>query len=260
MPALGQEGMVAVKKRILIRIDDVCPTMDYAKFMERICFFQKLGIKPLLGVIPDCEDNDLQYGEINNFWEMIRGFAEAGYPIAMHGYKHLYTTQKRGLVCFRKLSEFAGLPYDEQLAMLQNGKRVLEENGIHTEWFMAPGHSYDKQTVRALYSTGFRYVSDGRSSLPYHLYGMTFVPASSIWQSPFNGNVVTLCLHPNTDSERNYQKVQTFVQQNATQISSFSEAEQWKQMPYIVCRVDEILRMVTEKISLHIYNKVKNNK
>lgn len=246
-----------MKKHILIRIDDVCPTMDYSKFMERIDYFRTLGIKPLLGVVPDCEDDTLQYGEIENFWEMIRGFAKEGYPIAMHGYKHVYTTQKRGLVCFRKMSEFSGLSYERQLEMLQEGKCILEDNGIHTQWFMAPGHSYDKNTVRALYEAGFRYVSDGRSSRPYRLYGIKFIPASSIWKSPFCGKVVTLCLHPNTDTERSFQKVKTFTQKNKSQISSFSEAEQWKHTAYAVGRIDEIVRMLSEKATLFVYTKLK---
>ena len=212
----------------------------------------------MLGVIPDCEDKTLQYGENANFWEMIRDFAEEGYPIAMHGYRHVYTTQKRGLVCFRKLSEFSGLPYDLQLSMLQEGKHILEQHGIYTEWFMAPGHSYDKQTVRALYAAGFRFVSDGRSSVPYTLHGVHFVPATSIWKSPFNGRVITLCLHPNTDSEQSYRKVQCFIKEKISSVSSFAEAEQWKSMPYLFCRVDEIVRMVLEKIALYIYTRAKN--
>lgn len=246
-----------MKKRILIRIDDVCPTMDYDKFMERIRFFRELEIKPLLGVIPDCEDESLRYGEIHDFWEMIRGFAEEGYPIAMHGYKHVYTTHKRGLVCFRKLSEFSGLPYETQLEMLQSGRRILEEKGIHTQWFMAPGHSYDRQTVRALYEAGFRYVSDGRSSMPYYLKGIKFIPATSIWMSPFCGKIVTLCLHPNTDTERSYQKVKTFIQQNRSLVYSFSDAEQWSARPYVLCRMDELCRFSSEKIALFGYEKLK---
>lgn len=246
-----------MEKRILIRIDDVCPTMNYSKFIERIKFFNKLGIKPLLGVIPACEDKSLQYGEIQNFWEMIRDFAEEGYPIAMHGYKHVYATHRRGLVCFRKLSEFAGLSYEKQVEMLQDGKRILEENGVHTQWFMAPGHSYDRQTVRALFEVGFRYVSDGRSSMPYHLDGIKFIPATSIWMSPFCGKIVTICMHPNTDSKRSFQKVKNYVQQNVPLVASFSEAEQWKTIPYVFCRIDELVRIFTEKAALYGYEKLK---
>ena len=246
-----------MKKHILVRIDDVCPTMDYSKFMERIDYFRTLGIKPLLGVIPACKDKDLQYGQVQKFWEMISDFAEKGYPIAMHGYNHVYTTRKRGLVCFRKMSEFSGLSYEQQLKMLQEGKQILESNGIHTQWFMAPGHSYDNNTVRALYKAGFRYISDGKSSRPYYLHGVKCIPATSTWQSPFCGKIVTLCLHPNTDSERSFNKVKAFLQKNRQRISSFNDAEQWKHTSYIFGRVDEIVRMVSEKIVLSVYTKIK---
>lgn len=246
-----------MKKIYLVRIDDVCPTMNYEKFMERIHFFEGFGIKPLLGVIPDCKDEELKFGKTEDFWGMIRGFSDAGYPIAMHGYNHVYITKNKGLVCNRKLSEFSGLSFDEQLSMLKKGKAILEENGVHTDWFMAPGHSYDYQTVKALYESGFRYVTDGRSSLPYVMHGVTFIPASSIWESPFNGEFVTICLHPNTDSERKYQKVKDFIERNRSYISSFSEVEQWRKRKYCFCRIDEILRMYAEKTALFLYNAIK---
>lgn len=254
---MDKEGLVIVKKRILIRIDDVCPTMDGSAFWERINFFKELGIKPLLGVIPACEDETLQYGNVDHFWEMIRDLADEGYPIAMHGCRHVYTMGKRGLVCLRKQSEFVGLPYETQVQMLQAGKRMLEEKGINTRWFMAPGHSYDRQTVRALAAAGFQYVSDGRSSSPYCLHGIKFIPAASIWQSPFCGKVVTVCMHPSTDSQRSYRKVQKFVRENRSQVGAFSEAEQWSALPYALCRIDELVRLLSEKAAVYTYDKIK---
>ena len=43
-------------------------------------------------------------------------------------------------------------------------------------FFFAPAHSYDKNTVRALSANGFKYVSDGKSPMPYNWHGVTFFP------------------------------------------------------------------------------------
>lgn len=241
-------------KRILVRIDDVCPTMDYNRFWDRINYLRRHGIKPLLGVIPDCKDPSLQYGEVEDFWNMIQDLEKDGYTIAMHGFTHVYTTKKRGLVCFRRLSEFSGLSYEQQVDMLLRGKKILEEHGIHAKWFMAPGHSYDRNTIRALKVTGFQFVSDGRSGVPYSLNQVLFVPASSMWRSPFNGNVVTVCLHPNTDTDKSFNRLQSYIERNLENIASFAEAEGWEKWPYFICRADELLRMCTEKIAFSLYD------
>lgn len=47
---------------------------------------------------------------------------------------------------------------------------------ISTRIFFAPAHSYDKNTVRALSANGFKYVSDGKSPMPYNWHGVTFFP------------------------------------------------------------------------------------
>lgn len=41
----------------------------------------------------------------------------------------------RGILTTRIGSEFAGVPYEEQLAKLQEGKRILNEHGIYTDIF-----------------------------------------------------------------------------------------------------------------------------
>ena len=167
-------------KRILLRIDDICPTMDFGRFNEAIELMDKYGVKPLLGVIPDCKDPDLQIEPAHtDFWDFVKTLQDKGYTIAMHGYIHIFDNHARGIVVKRWDSEFAGHPYEVQLEKIRKGKEILESHGIHTDIFFAPGHSYDENTLKALATCGFKYMSDGLSSKPYNWHGITCIPARS---------------------------------------------------------------------------------
>lgn len=164
-------------KRILIRIDDICPTMDFYQFQLAMDLMDKYNIKPLLGVIPDCHDPDLQIEKKHeNFWEFVKELQNKGYTIAMHGYIHMFDNHARGIMVKRWDTEFAGHPYEVQLEKIQKGKRILEEHGINTNIFFAPGHSYDENTLKALASCGFMYMSDGLSIKPYKLHNIICIP------------------------------------------------------------------------------------
>ena len=58
------------KKKILIRFDDICPTMDYKQWNKAVEVLDKYHIKPLIGVIPDCKDPELSIeSPREDFWE-----------------------------------------------------------------------------------------------------------------------------------------------------------------------------------------------
>lgn len=167
-------------KRILIRFDDICPTMDFHQFQIAMELMDKYNVKPLLGVIPDCQDSDLMIEEPHpDFWDFVRSLQEKGYAIAMHGSVHVFDNHARGMVVSRWDSEFAGHPYEVQLEKIRKGMDIFESHGIYTDIFFAPGHSYDKNTLRALSACGFKYMSDGLSSIPYINEGIICIPALS---------------------------------------------------------------------------------
>ena len=139
--------------RITVRLDDITPDMDWERFYRFKALLDKYQIKPLIGVVPDNRDENLRakaQGAPEDFWACIRQLRDQGWQIAMHGFRHIYATKKGGLFPLNDFSEFAGLPFEEQRRMLLEGKRILEEGGIRTELFMAPAHSYDGNTIRAL--------------------------------------------------------------------------------------------------------------
>lgn len=164
-------------KKVLIRFDDICPTMDWTQWQRAEDLLINYGVKPLIGVIPDCKDPDLLIdAPRQDFWEWIVQKQNEGYAIAMHGCNHVFCSKCHGILNYRMNSEFAGLTYEEQLSKIRKGKKILESHGVHTDIFFAPAHSYDENTVKALAACGFKYISDGKSTNAYEWHGIKFLP------------------------------------------------------------------------------------
>ena len=239
-----------INNPIVIRIDDVCPYMDRERFEKYIAEFQALGVKPLLGIIPLCQDESINYGQMDDFWDIMRRMQNDGYPMAMHGVYHVYCTQAKGLVCNRKMSEFSSLPFEEQKEKLLLGKSALEKEGIYTDTFMAPGHSYDRNTLKALKIIGFEYITDGRSARPYILEGIKCIPAIGPWKRHSGRGILTICLHPSMDGDSNLKAVIDLINRNKDRIMSFDSAKKIPTVSYGVCRIQEKLSMlIVETIS-----------
>lgn len=168
------------QRAILIRFDDICPTMDWNQWNRAVKVLERYHVKPLIGVIPDCQDPELQINEpYSDFWQYIKKLQCKGYTVAMHGYLHKYDSAKHGIVNVTPHSEFAGHTYEEQYQKIKRGKAYLECHGIFTDVFFAPAHSYDENTLKALAANGFKYVSDGASSKPFVREGVLCIPCRS---------------------------------------------------------------------------------
>lgn len=187
-----------------VRLDDITPDMDWDSFeaFEALC--DRFGVCPLLGVVPQNRDPKLSVGEVReDFWEKVRALQKKGWCVAMHGCHHQYRTNLGGLFPLNRQSEFAGLPEEEQRASLQEGLRILDFHGIHPEIFMAPGHTFDRTTLKVLKELGFRYVTDGYGKRPYVRKGLTFLPISFLRSRLFSGKGYgTLVLHLNGASKK----------------------------------------------------------
>lgn len=168
--------------KILIRFDDICPTMNWEQWDKAKQILDEVGSPALLGVIPDCQDPDLQIDEPKaDFWKYIKGLQNQGFTIAMHGYQHVFDINAKGIVTKKHPtmdhSEFAGHSYDVQYRKIKAGKELLLKHGIETDTFFAPAHAYDENTLKALAANGFKYLSDGKSYLPYVRNGIICIPA-----------------------------------------------------------------------------------
>lgn len=197
--------------KIAVRMDDITPGMDWEKFNRFYTLLKDKGIYPLLGVVPyNCDDNLNISDAVNEdtFWKEIHRFESEGCVIAMHGYDHIYTTDKGGLFPLNHFSEFAGTGYEEQKKRIKAGKKVLEEKGIHTDMFMAPAHSYDADTLKVLKECGFTKITDGFGLRPYTYRQMTFYPIAFKQSTSLKRKkgVTTFVVHSNTMSEQDFKR------------------------------------------------------
>ena len=194
--------------KIAIRMDDITPDMDWVAFYRVKEILDRAGIKPLLGIVPDNRDPNLHKSDSReDFWELMRNLQADGWCMALHGMHHIYTSEKGGLFPLNNLSEYVGLPYATQDEMIRRGKEILEQNGIQTTLFMAPAHSYDKNTLKALVKNGFQGVTDGFGTCPYLYRGLIFYPISFRMEKTLQkeSGYSTMVLHANTMTEKDFQ-------------------------------------------------------
>ncbi len=212
--------------KIAVRMDDITPDMNWENFEFFRKLFRETGITPLLGVVPDSRDPKLTCGGAReDFYDVIRALSDEGYSIAMHGFRHLYTTKKGGMFPLNRSSEFAGLPYEKQREMLLRGRRKLEGYGIRTDIFMAPSHSYDRNTLRALRETGFVKMTDGFGRRPYRYKGLTFYPISFVFSHSLRAKngATTIVIHANTVTEAQKEWYARIFREYRDHMISYSE-------------------------------------
>src|ERR1035437_7188658 len=134
-----------LKTFYLIRIDDACPTMDKRKWDRIEEILDKYRIKPMVGIVPNNQDIDLFVNEYDEFfWEKARTWQKKDWTIALHGYDHVYLTNKGGINPVHNRSEFAGLSLRKQEEKIEKGISILNEHNLHANYFFAPSHTFDE--------------------------------------------------------------------------------------------------------------------
>src|SRR5579863_4542436 len=115
----------------LLRIDDICPTMDRDRWSGMRNLVREFRIRPILAVIPDNQDYKLQkFPPHSGFWEEMRELEAEGATIAVHGLHHLCTERTSSLVPLHRRSEFAGLALKEQRYQIRAGLTLLRNQGL----------------------------------------------------------------------------------------------------------------------------------
>lgn len=213
-------------RKICIRIDDICENMNWEKFNRFVDILDKYDLKPLIGIVPDCKDDELNTDQrIDDYKEFLRFKKQDGWTFSMHGYEHKYVTQKGGMFPLNNYSEYVGLSYKEQYHKIQDGKKKLEAIGVDTDIFMAPAHSYDKNTVKALLENGFKYITDGYGSNPYKYEGMTYLPISMLRSLEKKGKsgITTYVVHTATMRDQDFEYYDNLIGNNRSQFVNYSE-------------------------------------
>lgn len=210
--------------RYLIRLDDACPTMRLEMWDRLEQAMDSLGIRPIVGVIPENRDESMLCSPPDPaFWEKVRRWQGKGWSIALHGLHHVYhriPEGKQALLPIHTQSEFAGLPLDAQRAMLRKACARFKEEGVQPGMFMAPSHTFDAATIEALrLETGIRVITDGYALQPFRQDGFTWIP-QQLWRlRPLPFGVWTVALHPNTMSHRELERVVADMRRYASKMA-----------------------------------------
>ena len=210
--------------KIIIRFDDIYPTMNWDIFLYIKKRLEILNIKSLLGVIPHNKDIDLDYFyRKEDFFDTIYSYKTYGDTIAQHGTYHKYTSNSSGILKINNRSEFAGHDYNYQYKLLKIGKKILKDVNCWEPVFMAPSHSFDHVTLKALVDLGFTSITDGYGLYPFKRNGINFIPQLS--STPFNigFGIATICLHLNHLSKKEIDDFITFINKNRCRIISYEE-------------------------------------
>lgn len=197
----------------IIRLDDACEKRDIEKWDRMEKLLDDFGVKPLVGVVPQCRDNNMdKYPVDTSFWQRVKSWQQKKWSIALHGYNHVYVNSNPGINPINNRSEFAGLPLLEQRKKIELGINIFRQNGINPKVFFAPSHSFDENTINALLlESDIRIISDTPANKPYSKYGITFVPQQSgkVRKLPFN--ITTFCYHPNTMVDSDFVELEEFL-------------------------------------------------
>src|SRR5579859_1172186 len=156
--------MAPAQARYLLRFDDLCPTMSKKRFDGFLAIVKRHGVWPILAVVPDNHDPDLEMEDPDpGFWGQMRALEAAGATIAMHGYRHVCASVGPSILGLHQNSEFAGIDEERQCQWIRAGLAVLHGYGLSPRVFVAPRHGFDRATLRALIREGLGVVSDGFS-------------------------------------------------------------------------------------------------
>jgi predicted deacetylase len=214
-----------IKASYILRFDDVCPTMNWRVWesVERV--LMDADIRPLVAVVPDNRDQGLVHGCADpNFWSRVRAWQAAGWSIGMHGYRHQYVTDRAGLVGINRFSEFAGLPEAIQVAKIGAARQIFFDEGIRADAWVAPGHSFDWTTVKALKAAGIDTISDGLFRAPNRgPVGELWVP-QQLWRLRARpSGLWTVAYHINSWTQTDVRRFASDIGRFRASITSFHE-------------------------------------
>lgn len=210
--------------KVTIRIDDITPDMNWDNFNKVMGILDSYKIKPLLGIVPNNQDSTLSLNTTSpDFVNVICALQRRGVTLSMHGATHVYTTKKGGIFPLNHFSEFAGVPIEKQREILTKAKNQMQEWGIDTDIFMAPGHTFDGNTMKVLKELGFRYITDGFGINPFERNGMVFLPIALQKSKAFRekDGITTIVLHVNAWKAKEFEQFEEMLKMHQKDFVSY---------------------------------------
>lgn len=207
-----------MNSKYIIRLDDASHFSNEEKWERIESMLLKFQIKPIIAVIPNNKDEKIMYSKAKrSFWKKVKYWESLGWTIAMHGYEHkFHRVNKSSLILpFYDKSEFAGLSIKEQSEKINKSLEIFKKNDIYPKVWIAPGHTFDKNTLVAIkQSTKIKIISDGISLNPFSINGLYFIP-QQLWSFKYKSfGLWTICLHPDTMTESDFKKIEQSISKN----------------------------------------------
>jgi predicted deacetylase len=205
----------------LLRFDDLCPTMDPARWQRFVPLIEEFALRPILAVIPDNHDPELEVAQPDPaFWSHLRALESAGATIALHGYRHLCHSKGRSLVSLHRVSEFAGVDASIQRQWIHAGIGTMMREGLDPIVWVAPRHGFDCNTLRALRKEGIQILCDGFARIPFRRDGMIWLP-QQLWSAKEEPQGLwCICIHSNTATDSDVEDLRVFLRGHAKQFTS----------------------------------------
>ena len=232
------------------RLDDITPTMNWDKFLRLKDIFDRHGMKPIIGIVPQSTDSKLLIDPPrSDYWEYLKQLEREGWTLAQHGCNHQYITKKKGIFHLEPKSEFAGISFKEQYEKIKRGKDILQKHNIFTNIFFAPSNTYDINTLKALKENGFDIIPSSYTTMPYESHGILFIPGR--YAEPVEGKgLITIYLHTNTIREELYNNIDQFLASHRDSCISYSQmiklAQDKKQ--FILPKIELMNYIVVERM------------
>ncbi len=213
--------MIPRPAQYLLRFDDLCPTMARERWRRFLPLIEEFGLSPILAVVPDNRDEDLNLAPPDpEFWARMRAMEAAGATIGLHGYRHLCQSRGRSLSPLHTMSEFAGAPEETQRQWMREGLGILRGQGLNPRIFVAPRHGFDRATLDALRAEGIRLLSDGFARVPFTRGGVTWIPQQLWGPAVKDKGLWTICVHSNSATEAQVSALSAFLRAHAAQFTS----------------------------------------
>jgi len=221
------KNYIAENTGILIRLDDIAENMNWDLMEKSELLFEKYGIKPVLGVIPNNKDNDLMsYPKKDDFWKLVRKWKDKGWEISMHGSTHVYDKNSNNKDYFGHGgdSEFYGHSLETQISKIEKGLKKFSDEKIKIRSFFAPNHTYDKNTFAALKNSGINQIIDGYGVMPYSENGIKFIPQLfyKVFALPFG--IQSTQIHLNFWKQKDFDNFEKFIIKNLNKIITYDQA------------------------------------
>lgn len=213
--------MIPKPAQYLLRCDDLCPTASWPRWQRFLSLIEEFKIQPILAVVPDNRDPDLQLSPPDpGFWKRVCAMESAGATIALHGYRHLAQSRGRSLVALHRMTEFAGVAAETQRLWIHAGLTILRGHGLNPRVWVAPRHGFDARTLHALREEGIDVLSDGFARVPFRREGLIWIP-QQLWEPVEKAQGLwTICAHPNTAKDSSVDRLREFLRDHAAHFTS----------------------------------------